>query len=304
MKKKSKYHGFEQNNLAGFLFISPWLIGLLVFTLYPVFSSLYYSFTTYDLLSAPQWTGVQNYVNVFQDARFYQSMKVTFLYAIVHVPIKLIFALLVAMLFNTGRKGVGVYRTVYYFPSIIGGSIAVSVMWKQLFGTNGAFNAILSMLGVPDATKSWIGSPDTAPWMIIVLAIWQFGSPMLIFLAGLKQIPVSYYEAARIDGANGVQQFFKITLPSLSPVIFFNFLMQTIGAFMSFTQAYVISNGTGGPLDSTLFYSLYIYLKGFKYYEMGYGCALAWIMLIIISVLTIVIFRTSNYWVYYENKED
>lgn len=301
MKNKQKHQSFDQNNVAGYLFIAPWLLGFIIFTIYPICSSLYYSFTRYDLLSAPQWIGFENYINIFQDSRFYQSMKVTLLFVIVHVPIKLIFALFIALVFHVKRKNVSIYRTIYYFPSIIGGSIAVSVMWRQLFGTKGAFNAILLSLGIITEPKSWIGSPDTSLIMIIILAVWQFGSPMLIFLAGLKQIPMGYYEAAQIDGANWWQRFVKITIPSLSSVIFFNFLMQTIGAFMSFTQAFIISGGTGGPLDSTLFYSLYIYIKAFKYYEMGYGSALAWIMLLIIAVLTGIIFKTSDRFVFYEN---
>lgn len=293
---------FDIDNKCGYLFISPWLFGFVVFTIYPILSSLYYSFTKYDLLSSPKWIGFQNFISIMSDERFYQSMKVTFLFVFIHVPIKLAFALLIAMLFNVKRRGIGVYRTVFYFPSIIGGSIAASVMWRQLFGAEGAFNAILLAFGIDSGTKSWIGSPDTSLLMIIILAIWQFGSPMLIFLAGIKQIPDSYYEAAEIDGANGIQSFFKITIPCLSPVIFFNFLMQTISGFMSFTQAFIISGGTGGPLDSTLFYSLYIYIKAFKYYEMGYACALAWVMLILIAILTKIIFKSSDKFVFYENE--
>ena len=300
--KRRGRRDFGEDNVSGYLFISPWLIGFLVFTIYPLFSSFYFSFTSYDLLSAPKWVGFENYLAIFQDGRFYQSMKVTFAYALIHVPLKLVFALLIAMLFNLKHRGVAVYRTVYYLPSIIGGSIAVSVMWRQLFGPDGAFNAFLNLIGIP-AQRNWIGAPDTSLTMLIVLAVWQFGSPMLIFLAGLKQIPASYYEAAEIDGANALQRFFNITLPSLSPVIFFNLLMNIIGAFMAFTQSYIISNGSGGPSDTTLFYALYIYLKAFKFYDMGYGCALAWIMLLVIAAITVLIFKTSDNWVFYENKE-
>lgn len=298
--RKKKGRNFGESNLAGYLLIGPWLMGFFLFTLYPLLSSLYYSFTSYNLLGSAKWIGWQNYVDVFSDSRFYQSMKVTFIYALVHVPLKLLFALGVALLFNMKHRGIGIYRTLYYVPSIVGGSIAVSVMWIQLFAANGPFNNLLNAVGI-DITRNWIGDPDTSLMMIIILAIWQFGSPMLIFLAGLKQIPVSYYEAAEVDGANAFQRFFKITVPSLSPVIFFNLLMQLIGAFMAFTQCYIVSNGTGGPSDTTLFYALYIYLQGFKYYKMGYGCALAWIMLIIIAIVTVVIFKTSDIWVFYES---
>lgn len=300
--ERKLHRRYGEDNLVGYLLISPWLIGFFVFTIYPLLSSLFYAFTDYDLLSAPKWVGMKNFIKVFEDPRFYQSMKVTFTYALVHVPLKLIFALGVAMLFNLKHRGVGIYRTLYYLPSIVGGSIAVSVMWIQLFGSDGAFNAFLANIGIT-VTRNWIGSPDTSLMMIIVLAIWQFGSPMLIFLAGLKQIPASYYEAAEIDGANSVRKFFNITLPSLSPVIFFNLLMQIIGAFMAFTQCYIVSNGTGGPSDTTLFYALYIYLQGLKYMKMGYSCALAWIMVVIIAAVTVLIFKTSDNWVFYESKD-
>jgi multiple sugar transport system permease protein len=300
--KRKKLHNFNEDNLTGYILLSPWLIGFFVFTMFPLLSSLFYSFTKFDLLSPPVWVGLKNYTAVFADDRFYQSMKVTFTYVLISVPLKLLFALGVALLFNTKHKGVAVYRAIYYLPSIVGGSIAVSVMWIQLFSVNGAFNSLLAKIGII-VKSNWIGSPTTSLSMIIVLAIWQFGSPMLIFLAGLKQIPTSYYEAAQIDGANVFKQFSHITLPSLSPVIFFNLLMQVIGGFMAFTQCYIVSNGTGGPSDTTLFYALYIYMQGLKYYKMGYSCALAWIMVIIIGIITAVIFKTSYRWVFYENKE-
>lgn len=295
---KQKRHPFGVNNTVGYLMIAPWLIGFLVFTLYPLFSSLFLSFTDYNLLMSPEFVGMDNYAQVFQDSRFYQSMKVTFTYALVHVPLKLLFALFVAMLFNCYRKGVGVYRSMYYLPSIVGGSIAISVMWIQMFGSDGAFNSILAKFGI-ETSMNWIKNPDTSLAAVIILAIWQFGSPMLIFLSGLKQIPRTYYEAAQIDGANAVNRFFRITLPSLTPVIFFNLVMQMISAFMAFTQAYIISGGAGGPSDTTLFYALYIYMQGFKYNKMGYACALAWIIIIVISVVTAIMFKTSNRWVFY-----
>jgi multiple sugar transport system permease protein len=298
---KKRRHVFDEDNRTGYLLLSPWLLGFFVFTVYPLFSSLFFSFTKFDLLSSPQWVGLQNFKNIFLDTRFYQSMKVTFIYVLVHVPLKLIFALCVAMIFNMKHAGQSVYRAVYYLPSIVGGSIAISVMWVELFASQGPFNAILGHLGLT-VTRNWIGDPNTSLAMIIVLAIWQFGSPMLIFLAGLKQIPATYYEAAEMDGAGAFKKFAHITLPSLSPVIFFNLLMQVIGAFMAFTQCYIVSNGTGGPSDTTLFYALYIYLEGIKYYKMGYACALAWIMVIIIGAITALLFKTSDKWVFSESK--
>lgn len=300
--RKAKKKMFGSANLAGYLLISPWLLGFLVFTIYPLFSSLYFSFTSYDLLTPPQFVGLENYSAVFADGRFFQSMKVTFTYALVHVPLKLLFALGVAMLFNCQRKGIGIYRTLYYLPSIVGGSIAVSVMWIQMFGTNGAFNSLLSKMGL-EVTTNWIKNPDTALTTIIILAVWQFGSPMLIFLAGLKQIPRTYYEAAQIDGASAIRRFFHITLPSLTPIIFFNLIMQVISAFMAFTQAFIISGGAGSPSDTTLFYALYIYLQGFKYNKMGYACALAWVMIVLIAIVTAILFKTSDQWVFYAEEE-
>lgn len=302
-KQKKRKQEFGTANLAGYLMISPWLVGLLIFTVYPLLSSLYFSFTSYDLLTEPTFAGLSNYKAAFADERFFQSMKVTFTYALVHVPLKLAFALAVAMLFNTKRKGVGVYRTLYYIPSIVGGSIAISVMWIQMFGTNGAFNSLVSNLLSIDVSTNWIKNPDTSLATIIILAVWQFGSPMLIFLAGLKQIPRTYYEAAQIDGAGPISRFFRITLPSLTPIIFFNLIMQVISAFMAFTQAFIISGGAGSPSDTTLFYALYIYLQGLKYNQMGYACALAWIMIVLISVITAIIFKTSNAWVFYAEEE-
>lgn len=300
--KRAKMRNFGEDNAAGYVCIAPWLAGFFIFTIFPLFSSLYYSFTTYNLLTAPKWVGLSNFQAIFADPRFYQSMKITFTYALIHVPLKLGFALGIAILFNMKHRGIGLYRTAYYLPSIIGGSVAVSVMWMQMFNATGAFNSLLGKIGIT-VTRNWVNTPDTSLMMIILLAVWQFGSPMLIFLAGLKQIPISYYEAAGIDGANPLQKFVKITLPCLSPVIFFNLLMQLINAFMAFTQVYIISNGLGGPSDTTLFYALYMFLNAFKYQRMGYGSALAWIMVLIIAFFTFIIFKTSGKWVFYEDSD-
>ena len=282
--------------------ISPWLIGFALFTFVPLVSSFVYSFMSYNLLSDPVFVGIENYKQAFLDERFYQSFKVTFIYALIHVPLKLVFALFVAMLFNCNRRGVSIYRALYYLPSIVGGSIAVSVMWIQMFGSFGAFNSILGKIGI-ECTTNWIKNPKTSLAAVIILAVWQFGSPMLIFLAGLKQIPKTYYEAAEIDGASAVRRFISITIPSLTPVVFFNLVMQLISAFVAFTQAYIISGGSGGPSDTTLFYALYIYLQGFRYGRMGYACALAWIIIVLISVITVVLFKTSGRWVFYGEDE-
>ena len=299
--KRRQFRQVASDNLAGYIFILPWLIGFFVFTIIPIATSLYYSFTRFDLLSAPVYNGLANFREMFGDDKFWQSLKVTLHYALVSVPLRLAFALLVAMLFHRKAKLLRLYQTVYYLPSTIGGSIAVAVMWRRLFMTDGALNAVLSWIGIKSDT-SWIGNPATAIWTLIILAAWQFGSSMLIFLAGLKQIPEVYYEAAEIDGANQWQRFLKITIPHLTPVIFFNLVMQTINGFTIFTQAFVISGGNGDPLNSTLVYALYLYQKGFTYYQMGFGCAMAWVLVLIIGFLTALIFRSSSFWVYYETK--
>ncbi len=296
--KKSKQK--EYNNLAGYSYISPWIFGFLAFTVIPMFMSLYYSFTDYNIVSSPQWVGIKNYVEILlNDSTFRNSMKTTFIYTFLAVPMRLTFALILAVLFNQKRRFVGVYRTMFYIPSIIGGSVAVAVMWRQLFGSSGALNSLLALIGIESRT-GWIGNPNTALWTLIILAAWQFGSPMLIFLAGLKQIPNSLYEAAVIDGCTWWQKFIKITLPMLSPVIFFNLVMQTISGFMMFTQAYIITRG--GPFDKTLVYVYYLFRRAFTYYEMGYASALAWILLAIIAIITLLIFKTAPHWVYYETK--
>jgi len=204
------------------------------------------------------------------------------------------------MLLNTKRRGVYWYRAAYYVPSVIGGSVAVAVMWRQLFGSNGVINAVAESLGF--APVNWLGNRDTAIWTLILLAIWQFGSPMLIFLAGLRQIPQEIYESASIDGANGWQKFMRITLPLLTPIIFFNLVMQTISGFKVFTQAFIVTGGSGAPLDTTLLYSIYLYNRAFNSFQLGYAAAMAWVMLGIIAVLTAISFKLSSYWVFYETE--
>ncbi len=302
MRKRQSFEAlWQSDNMAGYIFISPWLLGFFLFTLLPVVASFYFSFTDYDLLSAPTFAGIRNYIDMFaRDATFWKSLWITFYFVLASVPLRLIFALAVAMLLTYKTRMSGVYRTVFYIPSIVGGSVAIAVLWRRLFDGSGVLNALLGLVGIKTEI-SWIADERTAIWTLILLAVWQFGSSMLIFLAGLKQIPDSYYEAADMDGANPFQKFFRITLPMLTPVIFFNLIMQMINGFMSFTQSFVVTEG--GPLESTLFYALYMYRKSFQFYQMGYGCAMAWVMLVIISLFTLLIFKTSNAWVYYESKE-
>lgn len=262
-----------------------------------MFLSLYYSFTNYTLLDSIHWVGLKNYHRIFtDDTRFTTSVEVTFKYVLASVPLKLIAALMVAVILNKAIKGLSFYRTAIYFPSLIGGSIAVSILWRNIFGVDGIFNEILALFGIQG--KGWVTNPDTALWTLILLTVWQFGSAMVIFLAGLKQIPYDLYEASSVDGASKVTQFFKITLPMLSPIIYFNLIMAVINSFQMFTSAFVITNG--GPMNSTYVYALYLYERAFSRYELGYASALAWIMLLMIVIVAAIIAATSRFWVFYE----
>jgi len=293
-------HAYKRQALIAYLFLTPWLIGFFTLSLWPMISSLHLSFTDYNLMTPGKWVGLQNYNQMFtNDDRYIASLKVTFTYVLLSVPLKLGFALLVAMLLNKGMRGLGLYRTIYYIPSLLGASVSIAMLWTKLFDQEGAINRILSIVGIEG--KPWIANPQYALYPLIALTVWEFGSSMVIFLAGLKQIPADYYEASSIDGAGKFRQFVSITFPLLTPVIFFNLVMQFIHLFQSFTPAYIISGGQGGPINSTLFYTLYLYIKGFSNYEMGYASAMAWVLLVIISVLTIVLFKTSSRWVHYED---
>nr|WP_231955661.1 sugar ABC transporter permease [Occultella aeris] len=286
-----------------YVFLSPWFVGLLVLTAGPMLVSLYYSFTDFALLSEPNWIGTANYERMFfQDARFWAALGVTMRYVLISVPLQLAFALLVAVMLNRGLRGLSVYRALYYLPSLLAGSVAIAVLWRQVFGREGIVNVVLQAIGWADP-PSWIADPDTALYTLILLRVWEFGSPMVIFLAGLRQIPREYYEASSIDGAGKVRQFFRITMPLLTPVIFLNVILQLIGAFQAFNSAFIISNGTGGPLDSTLFYTLYLYQEGFTNFRMGYASALAWVLLVIIGIFTAANFLVGRYWVHYEDSD-
>jgi len=230
-----------------------------------------------------------------RDERFLNSLFVTIKFVFISVPAKLVFALAIAILMNQKIKGIAFTRTVYYIPTLLGGSVAIAVLWRRLFAGDGVVNELIRMISSGKVDPpSWISSPEYALYTLVILSVWQFGSPMIIFLAGLKQIPTEYYEAANVDGAGRVKQFLFITLPCLSPIILFNFIMQMINAFQSFTQAFIISGGTGGPIDSTMFYSLYLYIRGFAYGHMGYAAAMAWILLIIIATCTYLTFKLSR----------
>lgn len=301
MNKKKKVYK-KADNIAGYVLMAPWLVGFLGMWLIPAIISMYYSFTNFNLLNTPKIIGFANYVRVFtQDDTFWKALKVTFIYVLVLIPLRLAFALFVAMLLNKNHKCLGLYRTLYYVPSIIGGSIAVSVVWKQIFGNKGVVMTLLSVFGIQQST-SLLGNPKTALSVIILMGVWQFGSSMLIFLSALKQIPFSLYESAMVDGAKPSYTFWKITLPMLTPTIFFNLILQIINGFRVFTESYIITDG--GPMDSTLSYVLYLYRRAFTYFDMGYSCALAWVLVAIIGVFTVILFKTQKNWVYYESEEE
>jgi multiple sugar transport system permease protein len=289
-----------QQDAPGYLFLLPWFIGFFGLTIGPIISSLYLSFTHFDLLTAPRWAGLDNYVRMFtNDPKFAASMRVTMFFVIFSVPLKLAFALGVALLLNRGMRGLPLYRALFYLPSLLGASVAIAILWRQIFAGDGLVNKFLALFGI--VGPSWISNPNYSLWTLIVLAIWQFGSPMIIFLAGLRQIPQDMYEAASLDGASKWRQFWKITLPLLTPVMFFNAIIQTIEAFKSFTPAFIISGGTGNPINSTLFYTLYLYQEAFGFFRMGYASALAWVLLALVALFTAFSFLTSKYWVHYDD---
>lgn len=292
MKKRSVS---KRNNVA-YLYILPWVIGILVFQFYPFIISFYYSLCDYNPLREPVFIGLENYVRLFtKDAEFFKSLKATLLYTVYTVPAKLIMSLFIAMLLNKTRKGIGIIRTIYYLPSLFGGSIAVAVLWRIMFMDHGMVNSWLNFFGV--STISFLGDPNLALPTLSSLEVWQFGSSMVMFLAALKQIPASLYEAARVDGAGGVKRFFKITIPGISPIIFFCIIMQTLNAMQNFTSAFVITKG--GPLQSTYMLGVKLYIDGFKLLRMGYASATSWVIFGIVTLFTVALFTSSKYWVFY-----
>ena len=289
---------YPRNWKWGVLFICPWIIGFLTLQLYPLLQSLFFSFTDFSILSDGKWIGIKNYVDLFRKDRYFgKSFLLTVKYALMTVPMKLVFALFIAMLLNMKIKGINLFRTVYYLPSIMGGSVAVSILWKFMFMKEGIINNVLSKVGIP--AVNWLGMPDTALVTISLLVVWQFGSSMVLFLAGLINVSQDLYEAASVDGASKVRQFFSITLPMISPIIFFNFMMQTINALQEFTAVSVITNG--GPNHGTYLMGLKIYEDAFSSLKMGYASATSWILFLVVLVVTSLLFRTSDAWVFYND---
>ena len=278
-------------SVAGYIFSLPFILGFLLFILVPMLISMYYSLCDFNIVSEPRFVGLKNYITIFtDDPKFYKALSVTLFYTFVAVPLRVVFALLVALVLLKTTKMTPVYRAMYYLPSIIGPSVAVAILWKQMFSGDGVINQIFGLHHL------WLGSTKTAIWVIILLSAWQFGSSMLVFLTSIKQIPATLFEAAKVDGAIGIRRFFSITLPLITPAIFLNFLLQFINGLLVFSQGQIIT--AGKPLDSTLFYVLYMYDQSFLYNSAGYAAALGWVLLGIIAIFTAVLFGTKKFWVY------
>ena len=305
----------KREALYGYLFISPWLIGFMLFTIGPMLASLYFSFTDYNVVTPPQWVGLANYAKIFSgipeairtqsseslgDPIFWKSLQVTLYYAMMALPLGLIVSFLLAVLLNQKIPGVNIWRTIYFLPSVIAG-VAVTILWVRIFNPRiGIFNSILDIFGIKG--PGWLTSPDWAVPALVIMSLWAIGGGMIIYLAGLQGVPTDLYDAAKVDGANLFQRFRTITLPMMTPVIFYELVLGLIATFQYFTEAYVASGGTGGPVRSTLFYNLYLYQNAFKYFDMGYASTMAWILFVIVLVLTLLVFRSSQYWVYYEGQ--
>ncbi|WP_432046413.1 carbohydrate ABC transporter permease [Streptomyces asiaticus] len=299
---KSRRRQVRERQWPAYVFLSPWMIGAVVLTLVPMAVSLYLSFTDYNLFDPPHWVGLRNYQEMlFEDPRYWRSVGTTLLYVVVAVPLKLGLALGVAMLLKSLGRGRGFYRSAFYGPSLLGASMSIALVWKALFNDGGTVPDILDAVGIH--TGGWVGDPELAVYGVVLLTVWQFGAPMVIFLAGLQQISPDLYEAAALDGAGRWRQFVSITVPMLSPVVFFNLVLEVINSFQVFTPAFAISGGDGGPADSTMFYTLYLYERGFTASHMGYAAAMAWLLLIAIGAITLILFRTSRSWVFYADEE-
>ncbi len=295
MKAKLK-GGFWKRN-KGFIYILPWVLGFLIFKLYPFTRSIYYSFQTYNMMSAPKFVGFKNYIDIFTTDKFFGiSLWTTVKYVLMVVPIKLLLALLVALLLSKSSRVSYALRSIYYLPSILGGSVAVAMIWKVVFSENGVLNNILSVVGVKG--PQWF-SPELALFTLGLLNIWQFGSTMVLFLAAIKAVPKDLYDAAIVDGAGRLRTFFTITLPMISSIFFFNLLMGLVNTFQEFTGTLLVTQG--GPLKSTYLYGFMLYENAFLNYKMGYACAQSWVLFAVIMVLTVLIFRTQKYWTYYED---
>ncbi len=286
--------------ISGYLFIAPWLIGFVVFFVGPIIASFFLSFTSWNIVGAPQWIGLDNYTNILtNDPRFFKAVQVTITYAVFYLPLEVACGIGLAVLMNQKLRGIGIFRTLYYMPYVVP-QVAAALVWVWMLNARyGVVNTILSWFGI--SGPNWLGNPAYVLTSMVIIALWGVGGSSIIYLAGLQNIPQSLYEAATVDGANRIQQFTRITLPMLSPTIFFQVVLGLIGVFQTFTPAYIAAGANGGPLQSGLFYMLYIYNRGFVSMRMGYASALAWILTAFILVVTVLVLRSSRYWVYYEN---
>jgi multiple sugar transport system permease protein len=290
----------RRESLWAYAFITPWLIGFMVFTAGPMAASLFFSLTEYNIVSPPQWLGLTNYVNLFQDELFWHSLSVTFKYAAFALPLGLVFSYLIAVLLNQKIPGVNVWRTIYFLPSVVAG-VAVALLWARIFDPKfGILNPFLAQFGIKG--PGWLADPDWSVPALVIMSLWGVGGNVIIYLAGLQGVPTDLYDAAKVDGATAWQRFRHVTLPMTTPVIFYNLVLGLIGAFQYFTEVYVLTGGAGGPVRSTLFYNLYLYQNAFKYFHMGYASTMAWVLFVIVLLLTLLIFRSSDTWVYYEGQ--
>lgn len=298
--KRSRWSLARREALWAYAFITPWIIGFLIFTVGPMLASLFFSFTEYDIVSAPRWIGITNYVNLFQDALFWHSLNVTFKYAVIALPLGLIISYLMAVLLNSKIRGINVWRTIYFLPSVIAG-VAVALLWSRIFDPKfGILNPFLAQFGIKG--PGWLSDPQWAVPALVIMSLWSVGGNIIIYLAGLQGVPTDLYDAAKVDGATALQRFRHVTLPMTTPVIFYNLILGLIGTFQYFTEVYVLTNGTGNPARSTLFYNLYLYQNAFRYFHMGYASTMAWVLFIIVLGITLLIFRSSDAWVYYEGR--
>lgn len=285
------------NRKIGILYITPWLIGFLILTLLPFLRAFYISFTDYNLISNMNFIGIENYVNLFKDKEFLNAIFVTLKYTFITVPLQLAFALFVAFILNFKLKGINFFRTAFYIPSLLGANVAIAVLWRFIFEPNGLINQLLAFFNLEPI--SWFSTPNGAMTVIVLLKVWQFGSSMLIFLAALQEIPKELYEAAEIDGSTKIKTFFNITIPLITPTIFFNLVMQLINAFQEFNGPFLVTGK--GPLNSTYLIAMYIYDNSFKYFKMGYASAASWILFVLILIFTMILFGTQKKWVYYSD---
>ena len=289
--------------LWAYAFIAPWTIGFLIFTIGPMLASLFFSFTDYNIIDSPRWVGIKNYVNLFRDDLFWHSLKITFKFAMIALPLGLVFSYMIAVLLNSKIAGINTWRTIYFLPSVIAG-VAVALLWARIFDPKfGILNPFLANFGIKG--PGWFSDPDWAISALVIMSLWGVGGNVIIYLAGLQGVPTDLYDAAKVDGATAWQRFRYVTLPMTTPVIFYNLVLGLIGTFQYFTEVYVITNGTGslgGPARATLFYNIYLYQNAFKYFHMGYASTMAWVLFIIVLGLTLLIFKSSEIWVYYEGQ--